>query len=218
MVTNYQLAMQVAKEHNLTCITPDHQIVYAGAFITQVGQFNRMSLDRPTLYRRASTIEGQIEEKVVQAYSLEKQRDLLTEKDLEAMRKLQRVEVSIASLKNGYQQMKSMLFEFRTQIEYKQQHTTEMERHIQEYQSQEAEIDAKVKALEAQANKSGEVFSEGDSQKLVAVNKMIDDISHKLAIQEAERTQTQQQIKSKKTLLNEKYLKKQNDIHLNMLE
>jgi hypothetical protein len=44
--------------------------------------------------------------------------------------------------------------------------------------------------LEAQANKSGEVFSEGDSQKLVAVNKMIDDISHKLAIQEAERTQT----------------------------
>lgn len=107
--------------------------MYAGAFITQVGQFNRMSLDRPTLYRRASNIEGQIEEKVVQAYSLEKQRDLLTEKDLEAMRKLQRVEVSIASLKNGYQQMKSMLFEFRTQIEYKQQHTTEVERHIQEY-------------------------------------------------------------------------------------
>jgi chromosome segregation ATPase len=147
-----------------------------------------MSLDRPTLYRRVSSIEGQIEEKVVQTFSLEKQRDLLTEKDLEAMRKLQRVEVSIVSLKNGFQQMKSMLFEFRTQIEYKQQHTTEVERHIEEYQSQEAEIDAKVKALEAQANKSGEVFSEGDSEKLVAVNKMIDDLSHKLAIQEAERT------------------------------
>jgi chromosome segregation ATPase len=42
MVTNYPLAMQVAKEYNLNCITPDHQIVYAGAFITQVGQFNRM--------------------------------------------------------------------------------------------------------------------------------------------------------------------------------
>ena len=147
-----------------------------------------MTLDRPTLYRRVSSIEGQIEEKVVQTFSLEKQRDLLTEKDLEAMRKLQKVEVSIASLKNGFQQMKSMLFEFRTQIEYKQQHTTEVERHIEEYQSQEAEIEAKVKALEAQANKSGEVFSEGDSEKLVAVNKMIDDLSHKLAIQEAERT------------------------------
>ena len=24
MVTNYQLAMQIAKEHNLTSITPDH--------------------------------------------------------------------------------------------------------------------------------------------------------------------------------------------------
>ena len=147
-----------------------------------------MSLDRPTLYRRVSSIEGQIEEKVVQTFSLEKQRDLLTEKDLEAMRKLQRVEVSIASFKNGFQQMKSMLFEFRTQIEYKQQHTTEVERHIEEYQSQEAEIEVKVKALEGQANKSGEVFSEGDSEKLVAVNKMIDDLIHKLAVQEAERT------------------------------
>ncbi len=58
MVTNYPLAMQVAKEHNLTCITPDHQRVYAGAFITQVGQFNRMTMDRPTLYRRISGIEG----------------------------------------------------------------------------------------------------------------------------------------------------------------
>jgi hypothetical protein len=34
-----------------------------------------MSLDRPSLYRRVSAIEGQIEEKVVQAYSLEKQKD-----------------------------------------------------------------------------------------------------------------------------------------------
>ncbi len=37
LVQSYQLAMSVAKDYNLTCITPDHQIVYAGAFITQVG-------------------------------------------------------------------------------------------------------------------------------------------------------------------------------------
>jgi chromosome segregation ATPase len=34
LVSNYTLAMQIAKENNLTCITPDHQIVFAGAFIT----------------------------------------------------------------------------------------------------------------------------------------------------------------------------------------
>ncbi len=218
MVTNYPLAMQVAKEHNLTCITPDHQIVYAGAFITQVGQFNRMTMDRPTLYRRISGIEGQIEEKVVQAFGFEKHRDQLADRDLEAMRKLQRAEVNIASLKSGYQQMKSMLFEYRSQVEYKQSHTAEVERHIEEYQAQEAEIEVKIRALEGQAKQSGEVFSSADSLKLVEVNKMIDELGRKLAAQESERMQTLGKIKSKKSLLNEKYLKKQNDIQLNMLE
>lgn len=218
MVTNYPLAMQVAKEHNLTCITPDHQIVYAGAFITQVGQFNRMTMDRPTLYRRISGIEGQIEEKVVQAFGFEKHRDQLADRDLEAMRKLQRAEVNIASLKSGYQQMKSMLFEYRSQVEYKQQHTAEVERHIEEYKAQEAEIEVKIRALEGQAKQSGEVFSQADSMKLVEVNKMIDELGRKLAAQESERMQTLGKIKSKKSLLNEKYLKKQNDIQLNMLE
>jgi len=41
LVSNYALAMEVARDYNLTCITTDLQIVYAGAFITQVGHYNR---------------------------------------------------------------------------------------------------------------------------------------------------------------------------------
>ncbi len=76
----------------------------------------------------------------------------------------------------------------------------------------------KIRALEGQAKQSGEVFSSADSMKLVEVNKMIDELGRKLAAQESERMQTLGKIKSKKSLLNEKYLKKQNDIQLNMLE
>ncbi len=50
----------------------------------------------------------------MQAFGFEKHRDQLADRDLEAMRKLQRAEVNIASLKSGYQQMKSMLFEYRS--------------------------------------------------------------------------------------------------------
>jgi chromosome segregation ATPase len=41
LVKSYEEGMQVAKEHNLTCITADLQVVYAGAFISKVGHYNR---------------------------------------------------------------------------------------------------------------------------------------------------------------------------------
>jgi len=41
LVRSYDEGMQVAKEHNLTCITADLEVVYAGAFITRVGHYNR---------------------------------------------------------------------------------------------------------------------------------------------------------------------------------
>ena len=37
LVKNYQVGLEIAKTFNLTCITPDLQIVYAGAFITKFG-------------------------------------------------------------------------------------------------------------------------------------------------------------------------------------
>jgi hypothetical protein len=41
LVKSYDEGMQVAKEHNLTCITTDLEVVYAGAFISKVGHYNR---------------------------------------------------------------------------------------------------------------------------------------------------------------------------------
>jgi hypothetical protein len=34
--------MELAREYNMTCVTPDLQIVYAGAFITKVGHYNKV--------------------------------------------------------------------------------------------------------------------------------------------------------------------------------
>ena len=38
MVKDYTIALSIAKQHGLTCVTPNLQAVYAGAFITKVGQ------------------------------------------------------------------------------------------------------------------------------------------------------------------------------------
>ena len=37
MVRDYPTAMRYARDHKLTCVTPDQQVVYSGAFITKVG-------------------------------------------------------------------------------------------------------------------------------------------------------------------------------------
>ena len=44
--------MQVAKENNFTCITTDLQVVYAGAFISKVGHYNRANMDRFAVYQQ----------------------------------------------------------------------------------------------------------------------------------------------------------------------
>ena len=41
LVRNYDEGMTVAKDHNLTCITGELEIVYSGGFLTRVGHYNR---------------------------------------------------------------------------------------------------------------------------------------------------------------------------------
>ena len=60
MVPDYSTALQVAKDHGLTCVTPDLQIVYAGAFITRVGQGGPSyseSQSRLGLYHQISQVQ-----------------------------------------------------------------------------------------------------------------------------------------------------------------
>ena len=54
---SYDEAMVVAKEHNLTCITGDLEVVYAGAFISKVGHYNRAQMARFSVYQQLFKLE-----------------------------------------------------------------------------------------------------------------------------------------------------------------
>ena len=45
----------------------------------------------------------------------------MNEKDLEALRKIQKAEVNMSNLKTAYQQITSMQFEYKSQIEHREQ-------------------------------------------------------------------------------------------------
>lgn len=96
LVKNYMLAMQVAQEFNLTCVTPDLQIVYAGGFLTRVGQYNKTASDRVTLYRKVDDIQSRVESKIITLKDLQQNLTSFESKDLDAQRKLQRQEVKIS--------------------------------------------------------------------------------------------------------------------------
>tara|TARA_B110001450_G_C17427655_1_gene402551 strand:- start:227 stop:493 length:267 start_codon:yes stop_codon:yes gene_type:complete len=57
LVKSYDEGMQVAKEHNLTCITTDLEVVYAGAFISKVGHYNRAQMARFSIYQQVFKIK-----------------------------------------------------------------------------------------------------------------------------------------------------------------
>lgn len=54
MVKDYQSALSIAKEFNVTCVTPDLQVVYGGAYITKVGSSRNSNENRVTLYFKIS--------------------------------------------------------------------------------------------------------------------------------------------------------------------
>ena len=66
MVKDYQTALEIAKSNGLTCITPQLQVVYAGAFITKVGkpaELNASANCSMTLYNKIREIEQSFAEK-----------------------------------------------------------------------------------------------------------------------------------------------------------
>ena len=62
MVKDYATALSIAKQHGLTCVTPNLQVVYAGAFITKVGQQARdgnQSDSRVALYSQIQELTAE---------------------------------------------------------------------------------------------------------------------------------------------------------------
>jgi len=53
-----------------------------------VGSYNRSQADRVTLYRKVSSIEKEVEEKVLQSLQFDKMRDQETERELDCLRRI----------------------------------------------------------------------------------------------------------------------------------
>ena len=74
LTKSYDQAMQVAKAHDLTCITADLQVVYAGAFLTHAGHYNRAASDRFALYQQLKTAKNDAQARQNALAELEVQR------------------------------------------------------------------------------------------------------------------------------------------------
>jgi len=59
LTKTYEEAIEVAKEHNLTCISSDFQVVYGGAFVAKVGHHNRSQMDRFAVYQQIFKLKAE---------------------------------------------------------------------------------------------------------------------------------------------------------------
>lgn len=60
LLKTYEEGMRVAKDHNLTCITSDLEVINSGAFLTKVGHYNRAKLSKYQIYQQISQIKSEI--------------------------------------------------------------------------------------------------------------------------------------------------------------
>ena len=81
--------MQVAKENNFTCITTDLQVVYAGAFISKVGHYNRANMDRFAVYQQIYKLRVEMQSMQTKLNVLKDDRDKNGQADLDSFRSLQ---------------------------------------------------------------------------------------------------------------------------------
>ena len=111
MVKDYESALRIAKDSGLTCVTPELQVVYAGAFITKVGSQGRTANNaastqsRISLYSKIQELTRTHEQKQNIASQMNEAKSELNQDDLNSMRMLQRCEVK----QNHYKQALSEL-------------------------------------------------------------------------------------------------------------
>lgn len=82
-----------------------------------------------------------------------------------------------------------MLFEIKTQIERKV--GLQEEAQIEAYRMKEREIEGQIKGLETTSAQAPEGFSEGDSARLLELNKRIDEVRRRLGVSEEEKAKIQ---------------------------
>jgi len=127
LVKDYTTAMTLASSHGVTAITPDYQIVYAGAFVTKVGQFN-LNFDRLTIYQRSATLLQEYEQKQAQYSALEAQKGELDRKDLELLREIQKQEIALSKARVWLQNNQKTFYEIQGHMQQKEKQIKEVER------------------------------------------------------------------------------------------
>lgn len=101
LTKSYDEAMQVAQQHNLNCITTDFQVVYAGAFITKVGHYNRLHMDKFGTYQRLMQAKSVIQTKRQEIAGIQAERDQNDQQELKAQRDLQQAEMNVSKLRGS---------------------------------------------------------------------------------------------------------------------
>jgi hypothetical protein len=71
---------------------------------------------------------------------------------------------------------------------------------------------------EKKSDASSQVFNDQDSNRLLILNKSLDDLARELTVKEVDKSKLFSLIQQKKALLNDKMLRKQHDLQINMLE
>lgn len=115
LTKTYDQAMQVAKVHDLTCITTDLQVVYAGAFLTNAGHYNRAASDRYALYQQLKTAKAEAEQRRLALAELEKQRHETDESDMQAQQECKRAEIILQSLRRSHADLTRHKIELESQ-------------------------------------------------------------------------------------------------------
>ena len=84
LVKSYEQGMEVARDYDLNCITTDFQVIYAGAYLTQAGHYNRAVVDRFTLYKQLKAAKEEAGARELALNSLQSDRDVTEQADLSA--------------------------------------------------------------------------------------------------------------------------------------
>ena len=114
MVKDYSVAQNVAKEHNLTAVTPDLQVVYAGAFITRVGKDMSAQESRMLIYSRIIKLQEGYSAKAAEADQLQAQQEEMSQTDLDSLRQLQKSEVQLNHLRHAQSELNASIFEVKS--------------------------------------------------------------------------------------------------------
>lgn len=125
--------------------------------------------------------------------------------------------MAINQLKGLSQQLSSLRFEIKGQLEHKTAHLGELERQVQRLAVQEKELDARAAQLE-QSSGAQLAFGEADGQRLLVINRRLDELARKAALAEAGRAAAANAAAQKRAVRLEQYDRRERDIQNDMLE